>query len=130
MSTELIKVEEFSSIMKTAPGMLQRNQQSVEGANNAGQTLLDTIEANGGMNDALDAQVASYLNKIKVTKDNMEARRKPLTQLFDQMRKVFTSLESEVDTKNMATIPGRLVDMRNKYAAQKIAEEKSAKPRH
>ena len=77
MSTELIKVEEFSSIMKTAPGMLQRNQQSVEGANNAGQTLLDTIEANGGMNDALDAQVASYLNKIKVTKDNMEARRKP-----------------------------------------------------
>ncbi len=124
MSNELIKVEEFSSIMKTAPGMLQRNQQSVEGANNAGQTLLDTIEANGGMNDALDAQVASYLNKIKVTKDNMEARRKPLTQLFDQMRKVFTSLEGEVDTKNMATIPGRLVDMRNRYASQKIAEEK------
>lgn len=123
MSTELIKVEEFSSLMKTAPGSLARNQLSIQKASEAGQALIDTIEAEG-MNDALDSQVANFLNKIKITRDNMEGRRKPITQLFDHVRKCFTSLEGEIDVKNTTTIPGQLQALRNDYARKKIEEEK------
>ena len=47
---QLIKVEEFSNIMQSAPAILQRNQTSVSACNQAGQALLDTIEAAGGIN--------------------------------------------------------------------------------
>lgn len=123
MSTELIKVEEFSSIMQSAPDSLSRNQLSVQKASEAGQALIDTIEAEG-MNDALDSQVANFLNKIKITRDNMEGRRKPITQLFDHVRKCFTSLENEIDVKSTNTVPGRLQALRNDYARRKLEEEK------
>lgn len=123
----LIKVEEFTSIMQNAPATLDRNQKSVEGSNNFGQSLLDTIEANGGLNDELDSKVAAYLDKIKVTVKSMEERRKPLTQLFDQVRKTFTTLESSISLKDTSTIPGKLSVMRDQYAAKKIEEERKRK---
>ena len=46
-NNSLIKVEEFNQIMQSAPATLQRNQTSVSTCNQAGQTLLDTIEAEG-----------------------------------------------------------------------------------
>jgi len=125
--TSLIKVEEFTSIMQNAPATLDRNQKSVEGSNNFGQSLLDTIEACGGLNDELDAKVASYLDKIKVTAKSMEDRRKPLTQLFDQVRKTFTTLESAISLKDINTIPGKLTVMRNQYAAKKVEEDRKRK---
>lgn len=123
----LIKVEEFTSIMQDAPATLDRNQKSVEGSNNFGQSLLDTIEACGGLNDELDAKVASYLDKIKVTSKSMEERRKPLTQLFDQVRKTFTTLENAISLKDINTIPGKLSVMRDQYAAKKVAEDRKRK---
>ena len=48
-NNSLIKVEEFNQIMQSAPATLQRNQTSVSTCNQAGQTLLDTIEAEGGI---------------------------------------------------------------------------------
>lgn len=54
-NNSLIKVEEFNQIMQSAPATLQRNQTSVSTCNQAGQTLLDTIEAEGGISsDELD----------------------------------------------------------------------------
>ncbi len=127
MVTDLIKVEEFTSIIQTAPDSLNRNQTSVEKSNQAGQCLLDTIQGAGGLNDALDTEVAKYLDKIRVTKAKMEERRKPLTQLFDQIRRTFTTLESNIDLKDGMTIPGKLSFMRDQYAAKKFAEEKKRK---
>lgn len=36
MSTELIKVEEFTSLMKSAPDALGKNQKSIANCNSAG----------------------------------------------------------------------------------------------
>ena len=44
MSTELIKVEEFTSLMKSAPDALGKNQKSIANCNSAGQAILDTIQ--------------------------------------------------------------------------------------
>lgn len=71
-NNSLIKVEEFNQIMQSAPATLQRNQTSVSDCNQAGQTLLDTIEAAGGINsDELDEKVSEYLAKTKITVENM-----------------------------------------------------------
>lgn len=121
----IIKVEEFNQIMQSAPATLQRNQASVSACNQAGQTLLDTIEAEGGIgSDELDAKVSEYLAKTKITVENMNKRRKPLTQLLATVSKSFTSLESAIDVKSVTTIPYKLQQARNKYAAKKIAEQK------
>ena len=99
-NNSLIKVEEFNQIMQSAPATLQRNQTSVSTCNQAGQTLLDTIEAEGGISsDELDAKVSEYLAKTKITIENMNKRRKPLTQLLATVSKSFTSLESAIDVK-------------------------------
>ena len=90
--------------MQSAPATLQRNQTSVSTCNQAGQTLLDTIEAEGGISsDELDAKVSEYLAKTKITIENMNKRRKPLTQLLATVSKSFTSLESAIDVNRPVT---------------------------
>lgn len=124
-NNSLIKVEEFNQIMQSAPATLQRNQASVSACNQAGQALLDTIEAEKGISsDELDAKVSEYLAKTKITVENMNKRRKPLTQLLATVSKSFTSLESAIDIKSVTTIPYKLQQARNRYAAKKLAEQK------
>lgn len=124
-NNSLIKVEEFNQIMQSAPATLQRNQASVSACNQAGQVLLDTIEAEKGISsDELDTKVSEYLAKTKITVENMNKRRKPLTQLLATVSKSFTSLESAIDIKSATTIPYKLQQARNRYAAKKLAEQK------
>ncbi len=124
-NNQLVKVEEFNNIMRSAPAVLQRNQTSVSACNQAGQALLDTIEAAGGINtDELDTAVAEYLAKTKITVDNMNKRRKALTQLLSNVSKSFTTLEAAIDVKSPVTIPYRLQQARNKYAAKKLEEQR------
>ena len=124
-NNQLVKVEEFNNIMRSAPAVLQRNQTSVSACNQAGQALLDTIEAAGGINtDELDTAVAEYLAKTKITVDNMNKRRKALTQLLSNVSRSFTTLEAAIDVKSSVTIPYRLQQARNKYAAKKLEEQR------
>ena len=124
-NNSLIKVEEFNQIMQSAPATLQRNQASVSACNQTGQALLDTIEAEEGISsDELDATVSEYLEKTKITVENMNKRRKPLTQLLATVSKSFPSLESAIDIKSVTTIPYKLQQARNKYAAKKLEEQK------
>ena len=90
-----IKVEEFTNIIQAAPDMLSKNQASVARCNDAGKTLLDTIEGIGEINnDDLDAKVADFIDKAKVTVKKMNERRSPLTQFLTRVAKEFTTLEN------------------------------------
>ena len=123
MSTELIKVEEFTSFMKSAPDALGKNQKSIANCNSAGQAILDTIQGEG-MTDELDAKAAEYLKKVNVTITNMKSRRAPVTQLFDRIRSIFTTDEKAIDPKDKSTIPGKIAAERDRYAALKREEER------
>lgn len=123
MSTELIKVEEFTSLMKSAPDALGKNQKSIANCNSAGQAILDTIQGEG-MTDELDAEAAEYLKKVNVTITNMKSRRAPVTQLFDRIRSIFTTDEKAIDPKDKSTIPGKIAAERDRYAALKREEER------
>lgn len=123
MSTELIKVEDFTSLMKSAPDALGKNQKSIANCNSAGQAILDTIQGEG-MTDELDAKAAEYLKKVNVTITNMKSRRAPVTQLFDRIRSIFTTDEKAIDPKDKSTIPGKIAAERDRYAALKREEER------
>lgn len=123
MSTELIKVEEFTSLMKSAPDALGKNQKSIANCNSVGQAILDTIQGEG-MTDELDAKAAEYLKKVNVTITNMKSRRAPVTQLFDRIRSIFTTDEKAIDPKDKSTIPGKIAAERDRYAALKREEER------
>lgn len=123
MSTELIKVEEFTSLMKSAPDALGKNQKSIANCNSAGQAILDMIQGEG-MTDELDAKAAEYLKKVNVTITNMKSRRAPVTQLFDRIRSIFTTDEKAIDPKDKSTIPGKIAAERDRYAALKREEER------
>lgn len=123
MSTELIKVEEFTSLMKSAPDALGKNQKSIANCNSAGQAILDTIQGEG-MTDELDAKAAEYPKKVNVTITNMKSRRAPVTQLFDRIRSIFTTDEKAIDPKDKSTIPGKIAAERDRYAALKREEER------
>lgn len=123
MNTDLIKVEEFTALIKSAPDAILQNKKSIAACNSAGQGILDTIEGEG-MNDNLDVQAADYLKKVGVTIKNMQIRRSPITQIFDRIRSVFTSDEKAIDPKDGSTIPGRITYARDQYAAKKRQEER------
>lgn len=123
MSTELIKIEEFTSLMKSAPDALGKNQKSIANCNSAGQAILDTIQGEG-MTDELDAKAAEYLKKVNVTITNMKSRRAPVTQLFDRIRSIFTTDEKAIDPKDKSTIPGKIAAERDRYAALKREGER------
>lgn len=120
-----IKPEEVSNIIQTTPAILQRNELSVSGCNKAGQALLDTIERAGGIDsDEIDTAISEYINKVKITVVNMNNRRKPITQMLTAISKMFTTMENQIDIKVAGTIPYRLQEARNRYAAKKLAEQK------
>ncbi len=53
----------------------------------------------------------------------MNGKRTPVTQLFDQIRKVYTSMENDVDPTKADSIPNQLQAHRNAYAKKKHEEE-------
>ena len=121
-----IKIEEFTSIIQTAPDSLAKNQTSVIRCNDAGQTLLDTIEGIGEINsDELDKKAAEFIDKVKITVKNMNIRRSPLTQLLTKISKEFTTLENEINPTNTNSFAAKLQKYRDKYAAKKLAEQKA-----
>ena len=126
MATELIKIDEAKNILSSFPDIMGKNTNSVKKCNEAGQALLDTIEGEG-MNETIDQATADYLKKVSVTLKNMDERRKPITQIFDRIRSIFTSQEKQIDPKDPSTIPGKLVIKRNEYAKFKYEEEQKRK---
>lgn len=119
------KANEVVNVLQTAPDVLTRNEASVSACTNAGQALLDTIEGTGGIcTDEVDAAVQEYIAKSKKTVENMNGRRKIITQMLTAISKRFTSLESSIDVKVAGTIPCKLQLARNKYAAKKLEEQK------
>ncbi|NDV81298.1 hypothetical protein [Bacteroides sp. 51] len=127
MNNQLIKIDEVTSIMGGFDNIVNRSNTSVSKCNEAGQALLDTIEGNGGMNEALDQKAAEYLEKTKTTIKNMGERRKPITQLFDKIRSAFTAQEKSLDPKEPGTIPGQITKLRDKYAREKYEAEQKRK---
>lgn len=119
------KANEVVNILQAAPGILTDNETRVTKCSNAGKSLLDTINATNGINsDEVDGQVQKFIEASKQTLKRINGSRTPITQMLTAISKRFTSLESEIDVKTSGTIPYKLQQARNEYAAKKLEEQK------
>ena len=104
---------------------VQANKKSYEACVQAGQSLLNDIEASG-MNDALDEQAAEYVKRAKLTEKSMTENRKKVTQVFDIVRKGFTMMENLISVKNTDSVVYKIQEKRNEYAAYKLEQQRKA----
>lgn len=116
--------ENVGVIVRQTPENYNKNQLSCGRCRMAGEQLLSTVKA-VGMSDELDQQVAKYLEKTRRTVKEMNERRAPVTKLFDQVRKEFTTLENEIDPSKAGTVPFQLQQLRNQYAAKRREQEEA-----
>lgn len=118
----IVRQENIATIVKAGPQSYQTNALSCQRCAEAGQQLLDEIER-CGMSDELDKRLAAYIEKTRKTVKAMNERRSPVTKLFDQVRSEFTVLENTIDPTKKDTVPFRIAQYRNAYAAKKREEE-------
>lgn len=119
-STALVKQENIQAIVQSAPKAYETGKISHDKCLEFGNALLKKIEENGGLNDELDAQVADYLVRAGTTLKKINDTRTPVTRLFDDIKKVFTALENDIDKTKTGSLPFRLQALRNAYAKQKF----------
>ena len=117
----IIKPDNISAIVSEAPGTYNDNLLSVQRCVSAGEALLKNI-TDTGMTDELDQQAAAFIEKARKTVKKMNERRSPVTKLFDDIRREFTMLENNIDPTKADTLPYRLQQLRNQYAAKKRAQ--------
>ena len=124
MANELtiVSAENVSAIASNAPKALQDNKTSHDRCIEFGQKLLDRVRKEG-MSDALDKDIALFIDRAKKTVRKMNDVRSPITKLFDDVRTVFTSMENDVNVSKNGSVPFLLQEERNKYATKKAAEE-------
>lgn len=113
------------SVFNQAPEILTNNQIRVTKAVEVGEKILEAIEANGGQLDAdLDARAMNYLNKCSAAVTELKNGRAPVTQIMDELKKMYTTLENTIDVKKDGTIAAQIQKYRNEYAAKLAAEKK------
>ena len=118
----IIKSENIQSIISAAPQSYDENIISHNRCIEAGTSILQAIETQG-MNDELDLQAANFLERARKTVRKMNDKRSPVTKLFDEIRSQFIQIENDVDPTKKDSVPYRLQQLRNEYAAKKRAEE-------
>lgn len=126
MTTEITIFENnnVATITQLAPQAYNENKLSHDRCLQFGNTLLERAKTEG-MSDALDQEIAHFIEKSKKTLKKMNEKRSAVTQLFDTIRGAYTGLENEVDPAKSNTIPHQLQDLRNKYAAKKREEQEA-----
>lgn len=118
----IFEQKNVQTLAELAPQSYRDNQLSHTRCLEVGNQLLARAKQEG-MSDTLDQEIAKFIEKAKATVRKMNGRRTPVTQLFDQIRKVYTSMENDVDPSKADSIPNQLQACRNAYARKKHEEE-------
>lgn len=121
----IINQQSVQEIVSSAPLAYAQSKKSHDACISFGQSILDDYHRAGAMNDELDKRMSDYIVRAKKTVNRINGLRSPITKIFDEFRSVFTKLENEVDPGKTGSIPNKMQQLRNQYAAQKLAEEEA-----
>jgi len=125
INTGLVQFQELPAIMENAPQALLKNTNLNKMALAKGQTLLDTIEAEG-ISPELDVECNKFLGNCSEGMKRMNERRSPITKMLTAVQKEFTKLENELDKDKVDTIPYKIQQHRNELARQEEAKRRKA----
>lgn len=125
-TTAIALMENSLETFRGAKEILIANQQRVTKAENFGNDLIALINSGGGMTAEFDVQCNNFLVKVKKTYDLTNDSRKPITQILDEIKKVFTALETKIDPKGKDNVYTKVVTLRNAFA-KLVAEEQRKK---
>lgn len=121
MSNELTIIEKSVEIFRQGGQILTQNQQRSQKGVAMGQQILQEIK-DKGMSPELDERAMKYLvNCAKALKEENE-NRSSITQVMDEIKKMFIACENDIDVKKEGTAPNAIQKERNEYA-RKLAEE-------
>lgn len=121
--SELITVTQLEDVVKNGGQILTSNKARTEKAISVGNNILSAIAEAGGLDDQLDIRCNKFLVNCRDAKKEMEEMRKPITQMFDQIKKEFTSSENDLDIRKNGSVPFIIQSHRNEYV-KKIEAEK------
>lgn len=116
----VIDTAKVQAILSPLPEILSKGRISVEKATDATQALLDTIEAEG-MTAELDVEALNLIKKLEVTKTTIYNNRINQTRFMDDVKKLFTSLESSIET-----LKTNVQKHRDDYAKAVATEQRKA----
>ena len=122
----IFEPQNVATIAQAAPQAYKENSVSHDRCLQFGQELLNRVNAEG-MSDSLDQEIATFIERAKKTLKKMNGKRSAVTQLFDNIRSVYTKLENEVDPAKKGTVAAQLQEHRNQYAAKKREEAEAAR---
>ena len=128
METAIDKIEAIEQsldIIKTGPEILKSNSERKIKALAVGNNILIEIESKG-MDASLDDRCRNYLANINKASKEIQENRKGITQIMDVLKKMYTTVEAEMDIKRDGTIPNKIQGYRDAYAKQ-LAEEAEKK---
>ena len=118
-------VRSIQTIKSEVLDAVQKNQESITSCIQAGEAILSEIER-AQMNDELDQKAAIFIKRARETAKSVNERRKPVTQIFDVVKKGFTAMEALISPKEPNGIVARLQAERDKYAAYKLEQQRHA----
>lgn len=113
--------EDFAAIIITAPVALEKNTSQ---SNSALKAAVDFAREHIALeNDDDDAAASGLLVKIRKTHGDMNARRKSLTVLLNNVISTFTGLENKIDASKSPEVQV-IQKLRDNYAQKKINDQK------
>lgn len=118
-------LEKSLDVLKSGPEILIANQARKDKAIAVGRNILQAIQERG-MNQDLDERSMKYLVNVNTANKEMKESRSSVTQIMDQLKKMYTEVENDLDVKKAGTIPAQIQDHRDLYAKQ-LAEEAERK---
>lgn len=123
---ETFKPEVFKSLLDKAPGIYLNSQSRVEKAIAVGKALIELSKKNtaesGRITDEIDIRLNKYLVNCRAAIKEINDDRKPITDIFTTVSKMYVALENSIDTKNSESKSSEIQVIRNNYAAQKARE--------
>jgi hypothetical protein len=122
---QLTIIERSAEIFKGGGQILKANQDRSQKALAVGQNILVAIEKNEGrLNPELDQRCQKFLSNCGAAVTEMKDARAVVTQLMDELKKLYTEAENQIDPKKEKTIPARIQVKRDEYAKFLAEEEK------
>lgn len=125
----LAKQNKLTVAVDSGVGILQKNAKQSLSYFTAGNELIDRINKEGGMTEALADEANSYVAECRAAVMFMNRDRRPFTQRLTEIQKQFVSYENSIDPSKKDTPANELTEMRNAFLMKQIREAELAEKR-